>query len=237
MREGPSMTSQSCDRDVITGPALIPTLGPEAAACTAHKRQDYNGPSELVTDAPRALRSEECIAVSRDDDVPVSRDRYVIILRDRNAWSGHQRVARSGKGQFWIRGADGRCEFYSKFRNQRIMENVFVKNSGRLRENAKEDCSEQTATKEEAIDALNEEFLQLVIESMDNQREFRALSVRTDSEPSVFNRIVEKRDLAGLLEIQRRHTAEKISAAERELLYLHPPDSSDFHTSDSNQDK
>ncbi|CAJ0946479.1 unnamed protein product [Ranitomeya imitator] len=30
MREGPAMTSQSCDRDVITGPALIPTLGPEA---------------------------------------------------------------------------------------------------------------------------------------------------------------------------------------------------------------
>ncbi|CAJ0929854.1 unnamed protein product [Ranitomeya imitator] len=45
MREGPAVTSRSCDRDVITGPALIPTLGPEAAACTAHKRQDYNGPS------------------------------------------------------------------------------------------------------------------------------------------------------------------------------------------------
>ncbi|CAJ0962094.1 unnamed protein product [Ranitomeya imitator] len=27
------MTSWSCDRDVITGPALIPTLGPEAAGC------------------------------------------------------------------------------------------------------------------------------------------------------------------------------------------------------------
>ncbi|CAJ0962096.1 unnamed protein product [Ranitomeya imitator] len=33
MGEGPSMTSWSCDRDVITGPALIPTLGPEAAGC------------------------------------------------------------------------------------------------------------------------------------------------------------------------------------------------------------
>ncbi|CAJ0962549.1 unnamed protein product [Ranitomeya imitator] len=31
--------SRSCDRDVITGPALIPTLGPEAAV-------DYKGPSE-----------------------------------------------------------------------------------------------------------------------------------------------------------------------------------------------
>ncbi|XP_077105722.1 uncharacterized protein LOC143764221 isoform X2 [Ranitomeya variabilis] len=129
------------------------------------------------------------------------------------------------------------CEFYSKFRNQRIMENVFVKNSGRLRENAKEDCSEQTATKEEAIDTLNEEFLQLVTEAMENQRESRALSVRTDSDPSVFNRIVENRDRAVLLEIQRRHTAEKISAEEHELLYLHPPDPSDFHMSDSNQDK
>ncbi|CAJ0925514.1 unnamed protein product [Ranitomeya imitator] len=34
--EGPAMTSWSCDRDVITGPALIPTLGPEAAV-------DYKG--------------------------------------------------------------------------------------------------------------------------------------------------------------------------------------------------
>ncbi|CAJ0939309.1 unnamed protein product [Ranitomeya imitator] len=33
MRQGPAMTSRSCDCDVITGPALIPALGPEAAAC------------------------------------------------------------------------------------------------------------------------------------------------------------------------------------------------------------
>ncbi|CAJ0967588.1 unnamed protein product [Ranitomeya imitator] len=33
------------------------------------------GSKRPVTDAPRALRSEECIAVSRDDDVAVSRDR------------------------------------------------------------------------------------------------------------------------------------------------------------------
>ncbi|CAJ0941692.1 unnamed protein product [Ranitomeya imitator] len=46
MREGPAMTARSCDRDVITGPALIPTLGPEAAACTAHRRQDFKGTSE-----------------------------------------------------------------------------------------------------------------------------------------------------------------------------------------------
>ncbi|CAJ0942677.1 unnamed protein product [Ranitomeya imitator] len=31
------MTSRSCDRDVITGPAPIQTLGLEAAACTAHR--------------------------------------------------------------------------------------------------------------------------------------------------------------------------------------------------------
>ncbi|CAJ0955843.1 unnamed protein product [Ranitomeya imitator] len=46
MQEGPAMTSRSCDRNVITGPVLIPTLGPEAAACTAHRRQDYKGPSD-----------------------------------------------------------------------------------------------------------------------------------------------------------------------------------------------
>ncbi|CAJ0935837.1 unnamed protein product [Ranitomeya imitator] len=33
MREGPAMTSRSCDHDILTGPALIPTLGPETAAC------------------------------------------------------------------------------------------------------------------------------------------------------------------------------------------------------------
>ncbi|CAJ0964179.1 unnamed protein product, partial [Ranitomeya imitator] len=46
MREGPAMTSRSCDCDVITGPALIPTLGLEAAACTTHRRQDFKRPSE-----------------------------------------------------------------------------------------------------------------------------------------------------------------------------------------------
>ncbi|CAJ0967093.1 unnamed protein product [Ranitomeya imitator] len=41
-RKGPAMTSRLCDCDVITGPAL-PTLGPEAAECTAHRRHDYKG--------------------------------------------------------------------------------------------------------------------------------------------------------------------------------------------------
>ncbi|CAJ0965668.1 unnamed protein product [Ranitomeya imitator] len=38
MGEGPSMTSRSCDRDIMEGPALIPILGPD----TAHKRRNYN---------------------------------------------------------------------------------------------------------------------------------------------------------------------------------------------------
>ncbi|CAJ0949752.1 unnamed protein product [Ranitomeya imitator] len=67
----------------------------------------HPGSGETVTDAPHALRSQECTAVLRDDDVAVSQDRYVI-SRDRNAWSGHRSIARSGKGLFWIRGADGR---------------------------------------------------------------------------------------------------------------------------------
>ncbi|CAJ0957238.1 unnamed protein product [Ranitomeya imitator] len=46
------MTSWPCDRNVITGPALIPTLGPEAAACTAHRRQHYKGPSEDSSKSP-----------------------------------------------------------------------------------------------------------------------------------------------------------------------------------------
>ncbi|CAJ0964850.1 unnamed protein product [Ranitomeya imitator] len=55
MREGPAMTSRPCDRDVITGPALIPTVGPEAAACTAHRRQDYKGPLGRFADKRERL--------------------------------------------------------------------------------------------------------------------------------------------------------------------------------------
>ncbi|CAJ0946817.1 unnamed protein product [Ranitomeya imitator] len=60
---------------------------------------------EAFTDAPRALRSQECIAVSRDDDVAVSRDRYVI-SRDRNAWTGYRSIARSGKGAGRVAGGE-----------------------------------------------------------------------------------------------------------------------------------
>ncbi|CAJ0917458.1 unnamed protein product [Ranitomeya imitator] len=37
LRQGPAMTSRSCDRDIITGTALIPALGPEAAACNVER--------------------------------------------------------------------------------------------------------------------------------------------------------------------------------------------------------
>ncbi|XP_044133516.1 uncharacterized protein LOC122926201 [Bufo gargarizans] len=130
------------------------------------------------------------------------------------------------------------CEFYSKFKNQRIMENVFIKNSGCLRESPKEQSSDQMAMQEETIDVLNETFLQLVEQAMKNKREFRDLSAGTKNvkDPSVFNRLAEKRDLAVLLEIQRRFTSEKISASESELLYLHQPDttSSVFRKSSCN---
>ncbi|XP_040283122.1 uncharacterized protein LOC120997173 [Bufo bufo] len=130
------------------------------------------------------------------------------------------------------------CEFYSKFKNQRIMENVFIKNSGCLRESPKEQSSDQMAMQEEAIDVLNEKFLQLVEQAMKNKREFRDLSAGTKNvkDPSVFNRLAEKRDQAVLLEIQRRFTSEKISASESELLYLHQPDtaSSAFRKSSCN---
>ncbi|CAJ0921111.1 unnamed protein product, partial [Ranitomeya imitator] len=57
MGEGPAMMSRSCDRDVITGPALIPTVRPEAAV-------DNNGPSES------ALTGERRPAVKHSGDVP-----------------------------------------------------------------------------------------------------------------------------------------------------------------------
>ncbi|CAJ0927444.1 unnamed protein product, partial [Ranitomeya imitator] len=51
---------------------------------TPNRRRDLHLRYILTFLSPRiqAKRSEECIAVSRDDDVAVSRDRYVIILRD-----------------------------------------------------------------------------------------------------------------------------------------------------------
>ncbi|CAJ0930964.1 unnamed protein product [Ranitomeya imitator] len=60
------MTSWSCDRDVITGPALLPTLGPEAAACTAHRCQDYKGSSEDETplSTPTARDSFDKLSLS-----------------------------------------------------------------------------------------------------------------------------------------------------------------------------
>ncbi|CAJ0965931.1 unnamed protein product [Ranitomeya imitator] len=44
------MTSRSCDRDVITGPAPIPTLGPEAATCTAHRARTSTGFRRFLQD-------------------------------------------------------------------------------------------------------------------------------------------------------------------------------------------
>ncbi|CAJ0923697.1 unnamed protein product [Ranitomeya imitator] len=41
--EGPGMTSRSRDRDVIPGPSRIASLGTEAAACTAERREDFGG--------------------------------------------------------------------------------------------------------------------------------------------------------------------------------------------------
>ncbi|KAG9482441.1 hypothetical protein GDO78_011239 [Eleutherodactylus coqui] len=131
------------------------------------------------------------------------------------------------------------CEFYSRFKSQRTMESVFIKNSGHLREIPKEESSDQTVLQEEAVDVLNEEFLQLVKQAIKNKRECSELSTGTESikDPAVFNRLAEKRDLAVLLEIERRCTSEKINAAESELLYLHPPDttSSALQTSSCNQ--
>ncbi|CAJ0944721.1 unnamed protein product [Ranitomeya imitator] len=56
------MTSRSCDRDVITGPAFIPTLGLEAAACTAHRRQDFKRPLEEPVPLCTRCESAECEA-------------------------------------------------------------------------------------------------------------------------------------------------------------------------------
>ncbi|CAJ0958391.1 unnamed protein product [Ranitomeya imitator] len=65
MREGSAMTSWSCDRDVITGPALKPTLGPEAAACIAHRCQDYKGPSEGLVQLPDKVTMTQDIVMKK----------------------------------------------------------------------------------------------------------------------------------------------------------------------------
>ncbi|CAJ0934908.1 unnamed protein product [Ranitomeya imitator] len=61
MRKGPAMTSRSCDCDLITGPAL-PTLGPEAAECTAHRRHDYKGSLERSWSHSNSDRTAACSA-------------------------------------------------------------------------------------------------------------------------------------------------------------------------------
>ncbi|CAN2388098.1 attachment of spindle microtubules to kinetochore involved in meiotic chromosome segregation [Pristimantis euphronides] len=131
------------------------------------------------------------------------------------------------------------CEFYNRFKKQRTIESLFVKNSGLLKENPKEERSEQTALQEETIDALNEEFLQLVKQAVKNKSECRELTIGTENinNQSVFNRLAEKRDLAVLFEIERRCASEKISAAESQLLYLNRPEttSSVFQTSSYNR--
>ncbi|CAJ0953011.1 unnamed protein product [Ranitomeya imitator] len=60
-----------CQQPVKPGPALIPMLGPEAAACTAHRRQDYKGPSEgipykqLTVGVPKEIfQNEKRVALS-----------------------------------------------------------------------------------------------------------------------------------------------------------------------------
>ncbi|CAJ0966038.1 unnamed protein product [Ranitomeya imitator] len=74
-----------------------PQYWAQLTMCMAPAHQEVIRFLKAFTDAPRTLRSQECIAVSRDDDVAVLRDRYVIISRDRNAWTGHRSVSRSRK--------------------------------------------------------------------------------------------------------------------------------------------
>ncbi|CAJ0930104.1 unnamed protein product [Ranitomeya imitator] len=61
-------------------------------------RIDLGQKSESCRTHQAFMRSQEYIAVSRDNDVAVSQDRYVIISQDRNAWTGHRSIGRSGKG-------------------------------------------------------------------------------------------------------------------------------------------
>ncbi|CAJ0929581.1 unnamed protein product [Ranitomeya imitator] len=86
MREGPSMTSRSCDRDVITGPALIPTLGPEAAACAAHRRQDFNWPSEdfIISVTVLSVMSSRSIVVFCPKGKDEARMQLDSVLQDVN---------------------------------------------------------------------------------------------------------------------------------------------------------
>ncbi|CAJ0928283.1 unnamed protein product [Ranitomeya imitator] len=78
------MTSRSCDRYVITGPALIQTLGPEAAACTAHRRQDYKSPSEAT--------GLQTVAQSGRHDVTAADGQ-----QRRTAWKRRWFILRSGR--------------------------------------------------------------------------------------------------------------------------------------------
>ncbi|XP_075046430.1 uncharacterized protein LOC142107145 [Mixophyes fleayi] len=118
-------------------------------------------------------------------------------------------------------------EFYNRLKPQRELEKMFVSNSSCIRRKHSEGDMDRTSRQEEVTDALNEEFLQLVMQALKNKSEGGELSceIQNFKDPTVFNRLAEKRDLGVLLEIRRRCTAERISTAESDLLYLQQPDS------------
>ncbi|XP_075462631.1 uncharacterized protein LOC142498007 [Ascaphus truei] len=115
-----------------------------------------------------------------------------------------------------------RWDYYKGLKLQ--VDNVEIKEGFSKGKRSKED-SDKTALQEEELDVLNEEFLQLTIQALKNNKEAQELTNKNMNweNPSVFDVWAEKKDLGLLLEIKRRCTAQRICCTESVLPYHQPP--------------
>ncbi|KAM9299008.1 uncharacterized protein PAF06_016002 [Gastrophryne carolinensis] len=111
---------------------------------------------------------------------------------------------------------DFRSESHARINLWRDIESSFS-NTSYVKEKG-EDHLDPSIAQEEALDDLNEEFLQLVTQALGN-KEKKELNLRAE-DVSLLSRAVARIDLGTSLEIRRRVLAERISRAESGLHYL-----------------
>ncbi|XP_073459607.1 uncharacterized protein [Aquarana catesbeiana] len=118
-----------------------------------------------------------------------------------------------------------RCDLHNGMKLWKEFGSTLSKNTDRERGKHREDDSDRTVLQEETLDGLNEEFLQLVTQALQNKKEKKELAddLQSAKDPSVLHRLSEKTRMGVMLEIKRRCTEEKIRSAESGLLYLQEP--------------
>ncbi|XP_072281427.1 uncharacterized protein [Pyxicephalus adspersus] len=117
-----------------------------------------------------------------------------------------------------------RRELHNRLNTWKEISSTFRKKADCEKKQHTKDDLKRTILQEEVVDGLNEEFLQLVTQSLQNKNERKELTLlmECDKDPSMLARISEKTRMGAMLEIKRRYTEEKIRTAESDLLYLQP---------------